>query len=150
MFARSPTWCSRATLIAGGLCVACPGTLEEPERFDYHTECELDVVQDVLLPSCGSDGCHAGEEPAAQFDVERPELETWLLRRPADSCGHRLLLDPLHPERSYLLEVLTRAEPECSSPMPQSGSLEPEQLACVEQWVMEMASRGKASDGVRR
>ena len=59
-------WLVGAVVLLG---TGCPGDLKDPQRFPATPlpECagNIDVVADIFERRCGTDSCHAGDEPAA-------------------------------------------------------------------------------------
>jgi hypothetical protein len=122
---------------------ACPGQLEDPERFRGGiVSCdELDVALDLLAPRCGGDACHGVPDtsPAAGLDLESPGIEGRLVGVES-ACDDRLLIDPADPEGSYLLEKLY-PQPSCGAQMPLGGeALSAQELDCVHGWVSGLAT----------
>ncbi len=95
----------------------------------------------VLATSCTGGFCHSAESPAAGLDLASPGVETRLVAV-GSSCGAIPLVDPVNPADSYVLQKLTAIEPVCGVPMPLGGSLAPDALRCLQQWVYAVAAGG--------
>ncbi len=103
------------------LLAACPGHLEDPERF---VTCTMDVERELLAPRCATSGCHAATNSAANLDLASPGLAA-RLSSATSSCQARPLtvtmLDKVQPT------------PTCGSPMPLGGALlSPQERDCLE------------------
>ena len=100
---------------------ACPGRLEDPERF---LTCTMDVERELLAPSCATAGCHAATNPAANLDLASPGLAARLSSATSSCQGQPLtviMLDKVQPT------------PTCGSPMPLGGTpLSPREQDCLE------------------
>lgn len=103
---------------------ACPGSLEDPDRFE---EVEppvplcaggVDPVDDILIPKCGDAVCHAaGAMPAGGLDVVTPGLADRLLDVPAIGCLDRTLVSTTSTAKSVLIDRV-QDSPECGTRMP--------------------------------
>jgi hypothetical protein len=82
---------------------------------------------------------HAGKTQAAHLDLLSPCAPDRLVGVPS-TCGGRLLVDPVAPENSFILEKLETLTPECGGKqMPYDNHLPPGQLACMKLWVYQIA-----------
>src|SRR5687767_3758043 len=90
-----------AALVAAALC-GCPGTLEDPQRFDGTLD-ELvietapiegcgSVEHDILSKQCTTSGCHSGRGLSASLDLKTPGIFERVANRPATQGG--LLMVP--------------------------------------------------------
>ncbi len=117
------------SLLGALLWAACPGRLEDPERF---LECQIDVEVDVFRQTCATSGCHvAGTNAAAGLDLMSPGVASRLVNKPS-SCNGKLYLSG--PSDGYLLEKVTQETPTCGTRMPVTGSLTDEELRCIRLW----------------
>lgn len=133
---------------------ACAGDLENPDRFEAPTQdgCDLDVVEDIFEPKCGNPACHgAGEGPAADLDLVSPGVADRLVGVEAGAegqCVGRVRVDPNDVDGSLLLEKL-EPDPSCGDRMPLLiEPLSAEEIACVRDWVRELAPEDGADAGV--
>lgn len=106
--------------------------------------CPIDVVEEVLRPSCATFACHDAQGAAIsgglRFDV--PDVAAELVGAPVGTtacadAGWTVRVDPDDPlGGGLMLHLLTSATPDCSKQMP-SGSepLPPYQLECVRRWL---------------
>lgn len=116
-------------LLGAALWGACPGRLEDPERF---RECVIDVEVDIFRQTCATSGCHvAGPNAAAGLDLTSPDVASRLLNKPS-TCNGKLFLSG--PNEGYLLEKVTQDTPACGTRMPATGSLTDEELRCIRRW----------------
>ncbi len=121
---------------------ACAGELKNPDSYfsidggaDAICPSGIDVPADILASaSCSNLGCHSADTPNIAPDLASPNVEERLINIPTSGCDDRLLIDPNDPMASYLLESLSPS-PACGNQMPIGGSLTPEELACVKQWI---------------
>ena len=129
-----------ATLVLG----ACPGELQDPERFvGGGGACDDLEVEATLLPaSCGGGACHgSGDSPADGLDLESAGLAGRLVGV-ASRCEDRILVDPGNPEASYFLEKLKPA-PSCGAQMPLARvPLTDRELDCLTDWVVGLVGDG--------
>jgi hypothetical protein len=107
---------------------ACPGHLEDPERF---VACTMDVERELLAPRCATAGCHSATSPAANLDLASPGLAARLSSATSTCEGRPLtanMLDKVQPT------------PTCGSPMPLGGSpLSPQEQDCLELYLRQIA-----------
>lgn len=116
-------------VLGAALWVACPGRIEDPERF---RECAIDVEVDVFRQTCGASGCHvAGSSAAAGLDLTSPGVASRLVNKPS-TCNGKLYLSG--PDEGYLLEKVSQDMPACGTRMPATGSLTDEELRCIRLW----------------
>jgi hypothetical protein len=118
---------------------ACPGRLEDPDRF---RECTLDVERDILAPKCGTAGCHDATTHQNNIDFASPGVGMRILGA-TSTCRMKPLVVHI-PER------LTPAPP-CGTPMPPEGSgvdpLTATEVACVKEYLSELADGGVRDGG---
>jgi hypothetical protein len=124
-----------------GLVAACPGELENPERFLTGVggggPCP-DIPQ-LFRDTCTSVGCHNASEMAEDLDLESPGVEDRVAGVPGTStCNGIILADPDNPPSSLLVRKLQPAPP-CGSQMPllvpKDQLYTAHQIACVEAWI---------------
>lgn len=123
-----------ATLVA-----ACPGSLENPDRFaGVGCELNIDVPRDVLQARCDGQDCHnSGANPAAGLDLVSPDVLQRLIDVPGRACDGRALIQADAPDGSQLLDRLEEM-PQCGLRMPLGGDVLPvEERNCVRAWVFE-------------
>jgi hypothetical protein len=132
----------RTLLLAAVLAAAlagCPGSLEDPGRFDEQFGTCPDVPT-YLATSCGTTGCHAATNSAGGLDLASADLATRLDGKKA-SGGTGLLIDPSSPDQSVLYTKLT-ASPPFGSRMPLGGApLDDTTVSCVLTWI-ETSTKG--------
>lgn len=88
---------------------ACPGHLEDPERF---TNC-MDVERELLAPRCATSGCHASATPAANLDLASPGLAARLASATSTCEGRPQTLN---------MQDKVLPSPTCGSSMPLGGT----------------------------
>ncbi|WP_437735335.1 nucleotide-binding protein [Sorangium sp. So ce1335] len=120
---------------------ACPGTIEDKERFRARDAGPDDVacadVPTVLAERCGGVSCHGPGEPASALDLVTLGVADRVAGRPAQSCAG-VLADPERPEESVLYVKLTDA-PSCGARMPLGAPpYTPAELECVAAWIAEL------------
>jgi hypothetical protein len=99
-----------------------------------------DVPASILRETCVGGICHhAGKIQAAHLNLLSPCVADRLVGV-VSSCNGRLLVDPAAPERSFILEKLEKAAPECGGQsMPYANHLPANELECVRRWVYAIA-----------
>lgn len=121
-------WALRVTagLWLGGAAVlvtsGCPGTLENPERFDAGTgPTGCPDIATVLIPQrCSISGCHNTMTAAGELDMEAPNLAERVVDVEAAGCDG-LLVDSENLEESVMYKVVVQDGTTCL-PMPQVGA----------------------------
>lgn len=124
-------------LFASGLLLlaACPGSLENPERFLAGTggggTCP-DIEADLFPNRCGTAGCHNATDQAAELDLVSPGVASRLVGvAGTDSCDNTVLLDPNDVPNSLMVTKL-QPNPSCGNIMPLIGTpLSDEETACL-------------------
>jgi hypothetical protein len=141
---RPPPALLRSLLVALPLaCTACPGTLEDPERFTdgaggSASGCP-DIASTLLVPTCAKSGCHSATDKAQGLDLESPDVAARLVGVKSTE-GAGLLVDPSAPATSVLYTKLTTIPP-FGSRMPLAGTpVDGATLACVLEWVSASAA----------
>lgn len=131
--------------------LACPGTLEDPSRFDLDAGAvcdDVDSVERVLFPDrCGGSGCHGGAgQVAANLDLVAPGVRERVLDKRGVCSG--ILADPKDPEGS-LLYTKVDGTSTCLQPMPIGRSpFNKRELACLRDWIASLGTGGAGgSDG---
>lgn len=132
-------------LACAALCTlsACPGTLEDKERFlvdagpngsdSGSDECG-DVPTRVFVASCGNTGCHGATAPQQGLDLVSPGLNARVVGVQAKSCSG-ILADPQNPAGSLLYSKLL-TQPKCGSQMPLARPpLSDADQQCVLAWI---------------
>ena len=123
--------------------VGCPGTLEDPERFDNTPDAlasSLDSTQvttcdapAILKAKCAS--CHSGATPIGSLSLAQPDA----LRGVAAKGGGGLLIDPAAPDKSVIYLKLLAPAP-FGSVMPLNAPLSAKDIECVRSWTKSFAS----------
>ena len=136
---------ARATIlvVAAALALAgCAGDLKDPERFGPVPLCRESIdVEALLRARCGSAVCHGdGASPAAELDLVTPEVASRLVGVSSTQCEGQLRIDPDSPDQSFLLAKLVDPPSGCGSRMPLVGYLTEAEVACVWEWIQEVAS----------
>jgi hypothetical protein len=144
---RLPGWAMAVLMLS-----ACPGALEDPERFIADEVGEEDEGPPCdFAETCAGSVCHSGGEPAGGLDLFEPGALARMVDAPSATCEGRLLVDSQEPERSFLLEKVADANPECGGRMPPIGSgLDAAAVACVEDLIrrlIEQHGRGAQDAG---
>lgn len=131
------TYLGSVLLLAMSLLVAaCPGELEDPERFDDASAepvalCDVATIETAFFPlQCGKSSCHAASNGVAP-DLASPGIADRLANKPA---GIGVLLVPGEPDRSVIFSKLT-SEPPYGSRMPVGAPLSETDIACVRAWI---------------
>ncbi|HJK91204.1 MAG TPA: hypothetical protein RMH85_15960 [Polyangiaceae bacterium LLY-WYZ-15_(1-7)] len=129
-----------ASLVALG---GCPGDLQDADRFPSTPlpECvgDIDVEREIFEMRCGTDSCHAGDEPAAELNlVDAPDVFAELMNVDATQCDGRVRVDPDDVLNSFLLDKIRgpgAIPPGCGDQMPFLSRLNGNEIACVQRWI---------------
>lgn len=134
-----------ATLGALGLALAspallgsCAGRLADDESAYRVDRAELGCATDLFQQRCSSEYCHDSQSPTGHLDLRSLGYRSRLVGVPASDpgCEDRLLVDPGAPASSFLLEKLSKDQPQCGERMPLSGEpISEGELECVEAWI---------------
>jgi hypothetical protein len=115
--------------------LACPGTLENPERFAVAVPQganPTDVcagTEALLNARCATSGCHSATDKIAGFDLAGSNLRARLSGQKGQSGA--LLIDPSSAQNSALYNKCTDT-PKSGSRMPLGGkNLDAPELACL-------------------
>ncbi len=142
--------CRSLLLAAVGTLVfsACPGALENPERFlpaDAGGPCTVDDVEPVIFANtCAGAGCHqtidGGLAASNNLDLVSPGIRARVLAQ-VSSCNSK-------PMATYLVEKVKLSAATCvGSRMPLGKpNLSANQIACIEAWVAGVTDAGTSSD----
>jgi hypothetical protein len=144
---------------------ACPGTLEDPQRFlaaalggdagaadegqpppgsDGSVGANCPDIPGLFAQTCTASGCHNASSKAQGLDLQSPNLGARLVGAAATE-GPGLLIDPSAPSHSILYEKVT-AMPPFGARMPLGAApLDDATLACVLAWITQQASSGAGS-----
>ncbi len=133
-------------LAVAALTIACPGTLENPERFrtDASTSC-TDPPQDVFKPRCATSKCHDSATKTNGLDLEAPDVEGRLSGKKATG-GPGLLIDPGSPDTSILYLKLKDPAPFGGRMPSAQAKLDDKLVACVRTWIISMTPIDAGSD----
>src|SRR5262249_11183603 len=107
------------------VCLACPGTLQDPERFVHDAATDgptvdpeagaaaggcPDVPTQVFAARCGVAGCHSATGPSNGLDLASPNVAD----RITGACAHGgagYLVDPTNPSASVIYKKLMNPPP---------------------------------------
>lgn len=126
---------SAVFLAAGGGCSGGGTPAAPPQGGAFRA-----IEQEVFAPRCVRAGCHGGDHPAGNLDLEIGRAYDSLVGVAAERRPGRLRVDPGNPEGSYLVERLT---PGGDTPrMPVGGKpLSEAELEAVRTWIRDGAKR---------
>lgn len=134
-------------VVCAAVTSACPGSLENPDRFaGVSCELNIDVERDVLQAKCGGMDCHnSGANPAAGLDLESPNVLQRLIDVPGRACDGRQLIQSEAPDGSQLLDRVQEM-PECGLRMPLGADVLPaEEQNCLRAWVFDAITEQNAN-----
>lgn len=132
-------------LLLVSVMTGCPGTLEEPERFDEAlaasevsvtslAECG-DVETEIVHATCGTGDCHSARTKIADLDLETPGVLTRLAQKPGSRGGTLIVAGK--PEASLLFQKVT-SRPPYGTRMPSAeAALDDVSRDCVRLWIAE-------------
>ncbi len=93
-------------------------------------------IQPLLASNCTGEACHEMTWAASSHEYED------LVRTPTpECCDGRLRVDPVHPDKSYLLQKLRGVGLCAGRQMPLSGSITPAHVAEIARWICEGAPK---------
>ncbi len=141
--------------LGGCLLAACPGSLENPERFrgadagPPPPSCvPAEVPQKILVPACATEGCHVEPARASGLDLASPGLAERLIDVAGSSCNGRPLIDRARPERSQMYDRLLVGT-ECGLRMPLGPTpLSEEDQECVLEWIELLITSTTSTSGL--
>ena len=139
--ARRPYRAPLASLFAAALLVTtagCAGGLDDPERFTGGTgSCAPGTTaSSILQAQCFA--CHSTDTKAtgAGLDLQAAGLPGRLYTTTSSAtCSSVPLADSANPSGSLFLKKLTDS-PGCGARMPQGGSLNAADTACLTEWLV--------------
>lgn len=130
------------SLVVSGMLTACPGSLENPERFDGVSAAPApsaasepacgNVEKDILAKNCAMAGCHDAASNAAGLDLATADPRTRLLGKPA--AGGGLLLVRGDVGASVLYQKVT-SKPPFGGRMPVGEPLDAAEIDCFRRWL---------------
>lgn len=130
----------------GLLSLACPGALEDRDRFlppDAGGPCTVDDVEPVIFArTCGGEGCHEtvnGTPASNNLDLILPGIKA-RIKPQVSSCSGI-------PMAAYLLEKVAGSKAACAgSRMPLGKpALSSNEIACITDWVVSVMDAGSES-----
>lgn len=102
------------------------------------SSCDINVLFEQECKSC-----HSSDQPFADLDLISPDLESRLVDVASVSCADWTLVVAGSPQKSLLYQKIALENPPCGDPMPPNGPLLDEaQIACVEDYILSLASEG--------
>lgn len=138
-------------LLAVGLFSACPGSLENPERFydagpgtDGGVDagpvvCEVEALPDgggIFKASCGGPGCHESPGPASGLDLVSAGVKDRLRMGKGTAACAMLPLAELTLEK-------VKPSPSCGSQMPLGQNpLSAREIKCLEDYLAPLKDGG--------
>ncbi|MCA9528631.1 MAG: hypothetical protein KC543_00690 [Myxococcales bacterium] len=137
-----------ATLGCAAALVGCPGKLSDPGRFTLRT-CRI-PVESIFLQSCGGSGCHSPPDAEGGLDLITPGAASRMIDAPAvePNCTDRLLIDTRDIAKSFFLEKIEGTQGACGNAMPPAGFLTKDELACLQEWTLNVVGEGaRLGDG---
>ena len=122
--------------LALALLAGCPGSLEDPGRFEAGVggAAVCPDIPTLFTQSCAISGCHTATSPAGALDLASADVFTRLSGMKA-SGGPGVLIDPSSPADSVLYTKLTATPPFLSRMPLTGGALDPATVSCVLAWI---------------
>ena len=102
--------------------------------------CATADVRTIFQTSCTQSVCHDANQPAAMLDLSGADPAGQMLDVSSSLCTNAIRLVAGEPDQSLLWLKLTQETPDCGERMPIGGVLSDAELACVEQWILGLAS----------
>jgi hypothetical protein len=152
---RSATWPRIASLGALAASLGCPGTLDDPGRFELDggeasagdggdAGC-IDVPTGVFAKICATAGCHSSTDMIQGLDLQSPGVASRVVGVCARGGG--TLADPSNPSHSVIYTKLGPTPP-FGSRMPLGMTpLDGATLACVLAWIAAQTGGGACDAG---
>lgn len=130
------------------LLAACPGGLEDPERFVLTTcggegqpvcttsTSTIPPLITVFRPRCGIQGCHAQPNAQSDLDLFTGGVAERLISvtSTTDVCMGRTMVVPGDPAQSLIYTKMAGTPP-CGIPMPPGTPLPQEEVEAVRLWI---------------
>jgi hypothetical protein len=88
----------------------------------------------VLEANCSSGGCHGAGSNLGNFAESESIARTFIGQEGAICAGEGSIIDTDDPSASVIL-LKVSDDPPCGQPMPIGGSLDEEDVACLEEWI---------------
>ena len=132
-----------------GLLAGCAGSLDNPDRFSDGGASLTGYVcpslgkpakAEVILKKCVS-GCHSASVAESGLDLESPDAGGRLVDVSTTACPPRLRVDRI--DGGTLQELITQANPTCTSSMPPGGGLTNSEISCIVEWTRNLAAGGQ-------
>jgi len=126
----------------------CPGTLEDPERFEVEAGVAAATVSDsgcpdipsTLSKACAGAGCHSTANKSQGLDVQSPGVASRLVC--AAATGGGFLVDPSAPAQSVLYTKLSSSPP-FGARMPSGAPpFDDATRACILTWITGLDADG--------
>lgn len=127
----------------------CAGSLENPDRFGDGGSSLNGFVcpslgkpakAEVILKKCVS-GCHSAAVQVSGLDLESPDAGRRLVNVSTTACPPRHRVDSI--DGGTLEELITQANPTCTSSMPPGGGLTNGEINCIVEWTRSLAAGGE-------
>jgi hypothetical protein len=140
------------------VCLACPGTLQDPERFVHDAAVDgptvdteagadgggcPDVPTQIFAAKCGVAGCHSASSPQQGLDLASPNVGDRITGACAKGGGY--LVDPTNPSSSVIYKKLMNPPP-FGSQMPLGQPLDDATIACVLAYVSTLKGTLQSCD----
>jgi len=122
----------------------CPGSLSNPDDFIDGGVVEKDAEM-ILAESCGTSGCHdATPQAQAGLDLISPNVESRVVDVNAVGlgCENSILVVAGDPDASYLLDKVLDLPSICGLEMPLVGTLPPNEIAVLREWIIDLGGSG--------
>ncbi|MGB0640189.1 MAG: hypothetical protein ACPGTU_12690 [Myxococcota bacterium] len=121
-------------LSAVALCVALTGCKDKTEDTDTEPVVTYEeVMNDVLIPSCGFNACH-GEGEGFLTIAEGQTEEEWLTLE-SDAMPGTMLIEAGSASTSYLIKKIEGASDIEGNIMPPSGKMAQDRINKVRSWI---------------
>lgn len=98
------------------------------------------VHNDILIPKCSAEGCHANTNSAAGLDLSSSaDLIAELVNIPAGTCEDWIRVVPGDPTSSFFHHKVVESTPECGTVMPPGpNGLSADEIACIQGWISNL------------
>jgi len=106
-------------------------------------------VEKIFKQSCSLSGCHRGKNPPKGLNLEPGKFFESLVNVPSEEIPILKRVDPLHPEKSYLLMKIRGDKDIRGERMPlERAALNEEKIKIIEKWILSLKEK-EGAEGKR-
>ncbi len=123
--------------------LACESTLSEKGGGSANSPAsglsgaESCDIYALLETKCAD--CHGTDLSYGDLDFVSPGVDARMSDVASISCPDCIVVVPGSPEQSLLYQKVASTNPPCGKKMPIDGSLSPEEVACIRQYIIDLS-----------